>query len=92
MLLKINRLKQKKDFEDKISDNTGKEWFDVTAPGKKISAGHLHPITQTKREVEDIFERLGFSVVEGPEIETEKYSNKIKNNIDFLTIEIILFH
>ncbi len=66
--------KQKKDFEDRISDNTGKEWFDVTVPGKKISAGHIHPITQTKREVEDIFERLGFSIVEGPEIETEKYN------------------
>jgi phenylalanyl-tRNA synthetase alpha chain len=70
-----NRAKKEiKSARDKQSDRTRQEWFDVTVPGKKISAGHLHPITLVKREVEDIFERLGFSVVEGPEVETEWYN------------------
>lgn len=51
-----------------------KEWLDVTLPGKKIKAGHLHPLTQVQREVEEIFQSLGFSVVEGPEIENEWYN------------------
>jgi len=56
-----------------ISAKEGK-LFDVTVPGKKPSLGHLHPLTQVKREVEKIFQGLGFSIVEGPEIETEWYN------------------
>lgn len=48
-----------------------KEKIDIFAPGKTVETGHLHPITQVRREMENIFERLGFSVVEGPEIEDE---------------------
>ena len=51
-----------------------KEQIDVTAPGKKIKLGHLHPLTQVQREVENIFQSMGFSVVEGPEIEDEWYN------------------
>jgi len=51
-----------------------KEWVDVTIPGKKIALGHLHPLTLVKREVCQIFQQMGFEVVEGPEIETEWYN------------------
>ena len=51
-----------------------KEWVDVTIPGKKIALGHLHPLTLIKREVCQIFQQMGFEVVEGPEIETEWYN------------------
>jgi len=51
-----------------------KEWIDITAPGKKPVLGHLHPLTLVKREVEEIFGSMGFSVVEGPEMETEWYN------------------
>ena len=51
-----------------------KEWIDVTIPGKKPRVGHLHPLTQVKRSIEEIFQTMGFSVVEGPEIETEYYN------------------
>jgi phenylalanyl-tRNA synthetase alpha chain len=50
------------------------ENFDITIPGKKQSMGHLHPLTLVRRQVEEIFQQLGFSVVEGPEIETEWYN------------------
>lgn len=48
-----------------------KEWFDITAPGKKTEVGHLHPLTLVKRRVEEIFGGMGFSIIEGPEMETE---------------------
>jgi len=51
-----------------------KEWVDVTIPGKKIALGHLHPLTLIKREACQIFQQMGFEVVEGPEIETEWYN------------------
>ncbi|MBU4204871.1 phenylalanine--tRNA ligase subunit alpha [Patescibacteria group bacterium] len=52
----------------------GKEWLDVTAPGKKLSLGHLHPLTVTIRKAIEIFQEMGFTVVEGPEIENEFYN------------------
>ncbi|MBZ9569462.1 phenylalanine--tRNA ligase subunit alpha [Patescibacteria group bacterium] len=51
-----------------------KEQIDVTVPGKKVILGHLHPLTQIQRKVEEVFQSMGFSVVEGPEIETEWYN------------------
>lgn len=50
------------------------DWFDVTAPGKKPIIGHLHPLTLVQRKAREIFEAMGFSVVEGPEVESEKYN------------------
>ena len=50
------------------------EWLDITAPGKKLALGHLHPLTLVKRKVEEIFQTMGFSVVEGPDMETEWYN------------------
>jgi len=51
-----------------------KEWIDVTLPGKKPQRGHLHPLTLVKKRTEDIFQVMGFSVIEGPEIENEWYN------------------
>jgi phenylalanyl-tRNA synthetase alpha chain len=48
--------------------------FDITVPGKKPSLGHLHPLTLARREVEEIFENMGFSIIEGPEMEKEWYN------------------
>jgi phenylalanyl-tRNA synthetase alpha chain len=46
---------------------------DVTLPGERIKRGRLHPITQIRREVEDIFLGLGYEVVDGDEVETVEY-------------------
>jgi phenylalanyl-tRNA synthetase alpha chain len=51
-----------------------REKIDVTAPGKRIERGHLHPLTVVRREIEDIFRSMGFDVIEGPEIENEWYN------------------
>ncbi len=43
---------------------------DVTLPGKKRPRGHSHLIEETRREILDIFVGLGFTIVDGPEVET----------------------
>jgi len=53
---------------------TRAERIDVTVPGKKLPLGHLHPLTQVKREIMSIFQGMGFEVVLGPEVETEWYN------------------
>ena len=50
------------------------ERIDPTLPGNAVSLGHLHPITKTLRDIEDIFTSMGFDVADGPEIETEFYN------------------
>ena len=56
--------------------------LDVTVPGKTVRVGHLHPITQTIREMKEIMGRLGFTAVEGPEIEDDWH------NFDALNIPL----
>ena len=50
------------------------EWLDLTAPAPGVRPGSLHPVTQVQREVEEIFVSMGFSVLDGPELETEFYN------------------
>jgi phenylalanyl-tRNA synthetase alpha chain len=56
-----------------------KERIDVTLPGRRIPLGKRHPITQTWEEIVDIFTRLGFEVVEGPEVELDYYNFEALN-------------
>jgi phenylalanyl-tRNA synthetase alpha chain len=48
--------------------------LDVTLPGRTKPVGRLHPVTQTLRRMLDIFVSMGFSVVEGPEVEVDYYN------------------
>ena len=57
-----------------LEHTLGEEAVDVTLPGDPIQVGHLHLITATRRELEDIFVGLGFRVVEGPEVELDYYN------------------
>ena len=50
------------------------ERIDMTLPVKSQHAGRLHPITQVIEEVSDIWAQMGFSVAEGPEIETDHHN------------------
>ncbi len=44
---------------------------DVTLPGRAMAHGGLHVLTQTRREIEQIFLDMGYAIAEGPEVETE---------------------
>ncbi len=49
------------------------ETLDVTLPGKKAKEGGLHPLNIVLNDLIDIFQSMGFDVVDGPEVETEHY-------------------
>jgi len=53
--------------------------IDVTLPGRPIEAGGLHPTTLIVREICDIFVSMGFQVVEGPEVEWDRYNFEMLN-------------
>jgi phenylalanyl-tRNA synthetase alpha chain len=50
------------------------EWIDLTTPAPGVRPGHLHPVTQVQRELEELFVSLGFTVLDGPEVESEYYN------------------
>ena len=56
------------------------EWLDLTLPAPGVRPGALHPVTRIQREIEELFVSLGFTVLDGPEVETEV------NNFDALNI------
>ena len=56
-----------------------KEKIDVTLPGRRVPVGKRHPLTQILDEIIDIFSRLGFEVVEGPEVELDYYNFEALN-------------
>ncbi|MCR2802456.1 phenylalanine--tRNA ligase subunit alpha [Paenibacillus soyae] len=55
------------------------ETIDVTLPGKKLPTGALHPLNKVAQEIEDIFVGLGYSIAEGPEVETDYYNFEALN-------------
>ena len=55
------------------------EKIDVTLPGRGVRYGKLHPVTKVEGEICDIFSTLGFSVVEGPEVELTYYNFEALN-------------
>ena len=55
------------------------EQIDVTLPGRTMQIGHLHPLTITLNRIKKIFLQMGFTVEEGPEIETDYYNFEALN-------------
>ena len=49
------------------------ETLDVTMPGKRPAIGGLHPLNIVLEDMIDIFQSMGFDVVDGPEVETDQY-------------------
>jgi phenylalanyl-tRNA synthetase alpha chain len=56
-----------------------KEVIDVTAPALKIKKGSIHPLNRVIEDLEDYFIGQGFSVAEGPEVETDHYNFEMMN-------------
>ena len=80
--IKLNELKTKfneayskimNDIELKeINNKLESERIDVTLPSKKIKRGSIHPMTRIQEEFEDIFTSMGYTVYDGPEIESDE--------------------
>ena len=56
-----------------------KEALDVSIPGKPVKVGNVHPLSSTLEKIITIFTGLGFSVVEGPEVELDHYNFELLN-------------
>ena len=52
---------------------------DVTLPGRKLPIGRIHPLMRVRQQVEDIFMRMGYEVLEGPEVEEDYYNFEALN-------------
>ena len=55
----------------RINAQLSQSKIDLTLPGTPVLRGGLHPLTRVMEEITDVFLRLGFSVAEGPEVETD---------------------
>ena len=58
---------------------TSRDAIDVTLPGRPALRGHLHPTTLMIREITGAFAAMGFQVVEGPEVEWDRYNFEALN-------------
>ena len=75
---KIDELNEKKNaalLEAKLRA----EKLDVTVPGDPVRAGHFHPLSLVQRQLEDIFLGMGYSIVDGPEVEYDYYNFQALN-------------
>ncbi|MBQ7287371.1 MAG: phenylalanine--tRNA ligase subunit alpha [Candidatus Gastranaerophilales bacterium] len=69
-------------YKKELNERLLKEKIDVTLDGDSIPVGHVHPLTQTVNEIVEIFNHLGFSLIEpqySPEVEVEKYNFDLLN-------------
>ncbi len=86
---KVNSLRQKveeafeqrkSELEERIKEKKlAAERIDVTLEKPEAGMGGVHPLTKVYRQVRGIFEGMGFQVVEGPEIEFDKYNFEMLN-------------
>jgi len=76
---KLEATVKKYDARLKAGERNLEERIDVTLPGRPSTPGALHPITRITREICDIFERMGFSIAEGPEVELDYYNFEALN-------------
>ena len=63
----------------KLAAQLEAEQIDITLPGRPVPHGHIHPISKVIEEIEDIFLGMGFTIAEGPEIETDYYNFEALN-------------
>lgn len=56
-----------------------KKYFDVTAYEPQVPQGSIHPMTQVAQRMQDIFISMGYSIAEGPEVETDRYNFEALN-------------
>ena len=69
----------KQSLEQFESDGRAQTEIDVSLPGRGFVRGSIHPITQITWQICDVFTRMGFDIVEGPEIETDYYNFEALN-------------
>jgi phenylalanyl-tRNA synthetase alpha chain len=64
---------------ERLADIAETEAIDITFPGPPLGRGHIHVLTQVRRQIETVLEGLGYQVEDGPEVETEWYNFEALN-------------
>ncbi len=79
--IKTNLFKLYEEARHRIESDKAKETtlLDITIPGRQPAIGHLHPITQVTKEICNIFLRMGFRIVKGPNVELDYYNFEALN-------------
>ncbi|OIK12948.1 phenylalanine--tRNA ligase subunit alpha [Bacillus sp. MUM 13] len=62
-----------------VNEKLAAEKIDVTLPGRPVKKGSHHPLTKVIEEIEDLFIGMGYTVAEGPEVETDYYNFEALN-------------
>lgn len=65
--------------QEETNKRLNEETIDVSLPGRSLPTGSIHPLNKVAQEIEDIFIGLGYSVAEGPEVETDYYNFEALN-------------
>lgn len=62
-----------------MEERLAAEAVDITLPGRNLRQGHLHPLTQVNELIESFFMKMGYTVAEGPEIESDYFNFECLN-------------
>lgn len=65
--------------EAEMNEKLKSEKIDITLPSSALPLGSIHPLTMIREELEDLFVGMGYSVAEGPEVETDHYNFELMN-------------
>lgn len=65
--------------EAEMNEKLKNETIDITLPGTSLNTGSIHPLTMIKEELEELFVGMGYSVAEGPEVETDHFNFELMN-------------
>ena len=68
-----------KELSQQVGDRAESDELDLSLPGRRPLPGKLHPITQIMEEVCSVFEGMGFSIAEGPDVELDYYNFEALN-------------
>ncbi len=66
-------------YQESLQKRLNSEQVDVTLPGRWAEPGRIHLLSSTMRRIKEIFKGLGYSVMQGPEIETDYYNFEALN-------------
>jgi phenylalanyl-tRNA synthetase alpha chain len=79
--IKANLFRLYEEARDRMESDKAKDsaLLDITLPGREPAIGHLHPITQVAKEICNIFLRMGFRIVKGPNVELDYYNFEALN-------------
>ena len=71
---------KKEEFKEKaLAERLKSETIDITLPAKPVKQGNLHPLNIVLDDMINIFQSMGFDVVDGPEVETDHYNFECLN-------------